>query len=261
MSHRPPAPPSTGSLRLSPPVRRRYVTVATLCAGAVLSHVGVAGQQPHADSQLLIGEACMLVAVLAAACKYVFAKASIERWRTAIGSASLLLWIELMIFPVLLVWSHLAGELALFAEYITHGPVSRPIWLCSAAALGGFRFFCELLVLRFWSATTLSATNLAAHSLIVVASVIITDDVPVTTPLILGCALTIAASTVYGYTKLTKRVALEENGAAAGGASAADGGTGGGVAMGNTSGQNSAFRNSARTGSGNLPSPPAKSAG
>lgn len=91
--------------------------------------------------------------------------------------------------------------------------------LCAAAALGGFRFFCEMLVrdptplrhstpssrhptlacfqvLRFWSATTLSAVNLSAHSLIILLAIPIFGT-QLTPSLAVGTALTVAASAAY----------------------------------------------------------------
>ena len=75
-----------------------------------------------------------------------------------------------MIAMQLLPWAILNGELAEAAVIIREREPSAVLLLCAAAALGGFRFFCELLVLRYWSATSLSAANLIAHALIVVVS-------------------------------------------------------------------------------------------
>ena len=73
----------------------------------------------------------------------------------------------------------------------------------AAAALGGFRFYVELIVLRYWSATTLSAANLSAHSLIILLSIPLFGT-PVTNMLVAGIGVTVAASVAYGYAKIMR---------------------------------------------------------
>ena len=146
-----------------------YLAITLLCGGAVLMHLGSVGQNMHARS-LGGGELAMGVAILFAALKYVFAKASLHEWKASYGALGVLFWIETFVALQLLPWALLNGELErAIALAFERGAVAAGM-LCAAAALGGFRFFCELLVLRYWSATTLSAANLMAHALVVVVA-------------------------------------------------------------------------------------------
>jgi len=191
-------------------VRRRckplivYLVITTLCFGAVLGHLGslpvlVAGSGDADKAYYWAGEAAMMLAVVAAACKYVFAKDLLHAYREEVGALRLLLWIECMLCAVLLPWSLVTEEL----PQLLHSGLSAVQWgsLCSAAALGGYRFYVELVVLRYWSATTLSAANLSAHSLIIVCSIPVFGT-PVTPFLVAGTAVTIAASLAYGWIKI-----------------------------------------------------------
>ena len=138
----------------------------------------------------------MGVAICAAATKYVFAKSILLSYREELGAYTLLLWIELFLCCFLLPWSIMTTEL----EALVTTGYTRRDWcaLAFAGAMGGFRFFCELLVLKFWSATTLSAANLSAHSLIIVVSIPLFGT-PVTPYLISGTLVTLAASAFYAF--------------------------------------------------------------
>ena len=157
-----------------------YAAIAMLCIGAVLMHLGSAPRRFQPDFGM--GELAMGTAICAAAIKYVFAKAALSTWKAQYGSLGVLFWIEAMIAMQLLPWAILNGELAEAAVIIREREPSAVLLLCAAAALGGFRFFCELLVLRYWSATSLSAANLIAHALIVVVSAPCAPPAPPTSP-------------------------------------------------------------------------------
>lgn len=180
-----------------------YLAISTLCFGAILGHIGsldaVSWQSASQQRSFFAGELCMLLAVLAAAVKYVFAKALLTSYRREVGAAALLVWIEILISAILLPWSLQSHQLQAMAR----AGYSAAQWraLVAAGALGGFRFFCELLVLRYWSATTLSAANLSAHSLIIVVSIPIFGTA-VTPFLMAGTLVTLAASAFYGYLRL-----------------------------------------------------------
>ena len=91
---------------------------------------------------------------------------------------------------------------------------ARAVFLIDqGAALGGFRFYCELLVLRYWSATTLSATNLAAHSVIILIAIPAFHSA-VSPLLLLGTALTIFASVAYAWRRISSQ-AKEDRGSLA----------------------------------------------
>ena len=191
-------------------VRRRckpcivYVVIFILCFGAGLGHLG--SLPPFSESRAHFwGEAAMVVAVLAAACKYVFAKDLLHAYRQEIGALRLLLWLECLLCTVLLPWSLATNELR---DLLSLG-LGAMEWssLCLAGALGGFRFYIELIVLRHWSATTLSAANLSAHSLIIVLSIPIFDT-PITPFLVAGTAVTLCASALYGWIKITRQDVL-----------------------------------------------------
>ena len=59
----------------------------------------------------------MLMAVFAAACKYVFAKATVQEYRDELGSLAFLFWVEVFILLILLPWAALNGELATLVRY------------------------------------------------------------------------------------------------------------------------------------------------
>ena len=88
-----------------------YIAIAALCCGALLGHLG---SLPHLERETtLLGEGAMLVAIFAAAAKYVFAKATIQEWKQRLGSFGVLLWMELLIVSLLLPWAIWNGELTL----------------------------------------------------------------------------------------------------------------------------------------------------
>ena len=192
-----------------------YIAISFLCFGAVLGHLG---SLPDQRSGTTLGELAMLTAVFMAATKYVFAKASIVEWKRQMGPLGLLLWIEVLIAAVLLPWAVFNGELALFVQIMAarEHRLSDLLALCACAALGGFRFFCELVVLKYWSATTLSATNLVAHSIIIVLA-IPAFGCTATPALVAGTAATAAGAMFYAWLKMndgdagqTARAAVEE---------------------------------------------------
>ena len=148
--------------RLKPPTT--YLTILLLCGGAITMHFG---SIPTYQPSIGRGEVAMGLAICFAALKYVFAKASLQAWKASYGALGVLLWIETFIALQMLPWAYYSGELGLAAAILSERSVASIALLCAAAALGGFRFYCELVVLRYWSATTLSAANLMAHALIV----------------------------------------------------------------------------------------------
>jgi hypothetical protein len=81
--------------------------------------------------------------------------------------------------------------------------------LCACSALGGLRFFAELLILRGASATSLSTANLATHAAVVVLSVPIFGT-QMTGFWLAGCTVTLTSSAVYTYLKLSGTLARRE---------------------------------------------------
>ena len=176
----------------------------------------------------------MLMAVFAAACKYVFAKATVQEYRDELGSLAFLFWVEVFILLILLPWAALNGELATLVRYAQVTPTLTPTltptptptltlttlvryaqdeqrWLplCACSALGGVRFFAELLILRSASATSLSTANLATHAAVVVLSIPIFGT-QITGFWLAGCTITLTSSAVYTYLKLSGTLAHKE---------------------------------------------------
>lgn len=206
-----------------------YVAIALLCCGAGFMHLGsgrlqtnVSGAAPPVSSSeaaaqaeatlaeaasLSQGEAAMAVAILAAAIKSVFAKASLHAWKESTGAVGVLFWIETFISFQLLPWAMVNGELVAAVGILTdRGPAASAL-VCAAAALGGFRFYCELLVLRYWSATTLAAANLMAHALIVAIAMPLSAVLPLGAPppsllTLAGTAVTLVAAMLYAALKV-----------------------------------------------------------
>lgn len=183
-----------------------YFAILLLCSGAVIGHLYQRTKQrgdEEKQSDTAAGELAMLFAIFAAATKYVFAKASLIEWKRQMGPLGLLLWIEVLITFVLLPWALLNGELASLVALVQHSQnrLATLATLCGCAALGGFRFFCELYVLKFWSATTLSAINLIAHSVIIIVSIVASRLMP-TPSLIAGTLLTMMGAWFYAWLKL-----------------------------------------------------------
>ena len=71
-----------------------YTVIACLCAGAVLAELGSFGDAAGGGERNLRGELMMLMAVFAASCKYVFAKATVQEYRDELGSLAFLFWVE-----------------------------------------------------------------------------------------------------------------------------------------------------------------------
>ena len=184
-----------------------WLVIITLCIGAVLSHLSSVTAEPEATrgamavAALLPGELAMFVAIFAAAAKYVFAKSMLHAFRQELGALPLLFWIEVVICATLLPWALLWGELQ--ALYCAGYGVPEWASLASAAALGGVRFFMELLVLRYWSATTLSAANLSAHSFVIVVWAIVTRQ-SLTPSFVAGTLVTIGASVAFAWLKVSR---------------------------------------------------------
>lgn len=182
-----------------------YGVIVALCAGAVIAELGAfSGPESARD---LSGEVMMLMAVFAAACKYVFAKATVETYRDELGALAFLFWVEVIILVILLPWAIANGEIARLLAYAD----SVAIWLplCGCSALGGVRFFAELLILRTASATSLSTANLATHATVMFLSIPLFGTT-VTSFLIIGCTLTLSASAVYTYLKLSGMLVRKE---------------------------------------------------
>ena len=184
-----------------------YAVIACLCAGAVLAELGSFGDAAGGGERSLRGELMMLMAVFAASCKYVFAKATVQEYRDELGPFAFLFWVEVFILLILLPWAALNGELATLVRY-AQGE-QRWLPLCACSALGGVRFFAELLILRSASATSLSTANLATHAAVVVLSIPIFGT-QMTGFWLAGCTITLTSSAVYTYLKLSGTLARKE---------------------------------------------------
>ena len=83
-----------------------------------------------------------------------------QEYRDELGPLAFLFWVEVFILLILLPWAALNGELVALLRYAREERMGLPLAACSA--LGGVRFFAELLILRTASATSLSTANLVS---------------------------------------------------------------------------------------------------
>lgn len=180
-----------------------YTVVAALCAGPMLIAFDPFQERKdprHANTKL-IGCLLMLLAVVTAACKYVFTKSIIETTKKELGSFAFLFWIDVFIVCVLVPWSLVNGELVALFRY----PKNGGMWvvLVLTATLGGVRALSQFVVLRLVSATSLAAANLATQSLTISLSIFL-FGLKVTAFLVCGILLTLIASATYTYLKVSQ---------------------------------------------------------
>merc|ERR1712046_408671 len=93
------------------------------------------------------------------ACKYVFTHKVMQACKKDCSSFAFLFWIDAFTLIYLLPWSLANGELIRLLKM----PKDFGSWakLFFTAVLGGVRFFSQIIVLRFTTATNLSIANLS----------------------------------------------------------------------------------------------------
>ena len=166
--------------------------------GPVITNIGV-----PSDKSSVGGIIVQLIGVVNSACKYVFAHSVMQACKKDLGSFAFLFWLDFATLFILIPWSFIDGSMVrLYGSLHTVGDVGK---LILTSFLGGLRFFTQLIVLRFTTATNLSCANICFQAINIYLSLIIfPDETKVTTQLICGTILTITTSAVYTYWKISK---------------------------------------------------------
>ena len=173
-----------------------YMSLVVLVMGTIISKAGSSAYDAN-----WYGITMMLIGLCASSAKYVFSKASLDKYKTSLGPFSFLFWMEVGILCLLIPWCLLNGELA----QLMRTPDSAGAWVliwCSAA-LGGVRALSQIFVLGYASATTLSASNLGIQALTILISFPVFHTEP-TSLLLTGVAVTTLGSAAYAVCKTLK---------------------------------------------------------
>ena len=110
----------------------------------------------------------MVVALLVGAVKYVAMYVIAHKYRSELGSLSMLFWCQIFTMAFVVPWSIADGELH---NLVSVASIKTQLWVFSAAGLGGVRFLSQILALGMMSPTSLSVVNVGAHLL--VASIVL----------------------------------------------------------------------------------------
>merc|ERR1719453_980491 len=117
------------------------------------------------------------------------------------SSLAFLFWLDCFILLILVPWSFINGEV-----WVLFG-VSRPLgeWvqLIATAAFGGVRALSQFMVLAYASATTLSTASLTTQTLTILLSIPIFHT-QLTMYMAIGISITLSASGLYTYFKISK---------------------------------------------------------
>ena len=204
----------TATILLESVIRRKlhhpaiYVVVVALCLGPIIivqgrsmggaEHAGPTSNGTHhgvheRDSSFL-GVCMMLIAVLGGAFKYVFAHATIKKYREELGVLAFTLWVEVFVGAMLLPWALINGELQTLLG--SDHSIGDWVLLWGAAAYGGLRIYSQFTFLALTSATSLAASNLAIQALTIILAIMAFGTEP-TAALILGIVVTLSVSALY----------------------------------------------------------------
>ena len=172
-----------------------------LIIGPVITNIGVSDVHGHRTSPS--GIVIQLIGVVNSACKYVFAHSVMQACKKDLGSFAFLFWLDFATLFILIPWSFIDGSMVqLYGSLHSAGDVGK---LILTSILGGLRFFTQLLVLRFTTATNLSCANICFQAINIYLSLaIFPDATKVTAQLICGTVLTLLTSAVYTYWKVSK---------------------------------------------------------
>lgn len=174
-----------------------YATITVLIVGPIITNLGVA-----ADKISVSGIIAQLFGVLCSACKAVFAHQVLQACKKDMGSFSFLFWLDAATLIILIPWSLADGsQQLLFSSLHSAGDVGK---LIGTSFLGGLRFFSQLLVLRFTTATNLSCASIAFQAINIYLALALFHDVQITGFLIGGTVFTLCVSSVYTYWKISK---------------------------------------------------------
>jgi len=174
-----------------------YLTVTVLMIGPIITNLGT-----PADKISVGGIIAQLFGVINSACKYVFAHSVMGACKKDAGAFAFLFWLDAATLIILVPWALIDGSFVrLFASL--HGGLD---WfkLIVTSFLGGMRFFSQLIVLRFTTATNLSCANIGFQAINIYLSLLLFRDQSVTPWLICGTVLTLITSAVYTYWKISK---------------------------------------------------------
>ena len=105
----------------------------------------------------------MVVALLVGAVKYVAMYVIAHKYRSELGSLSMLFWCQIFTMAFVVPWSIADGELH---NLVSVASIKTQLWVFSAAGLGGVRFLSQILALGMMSPTSLSVVNVGAHLLV-----------------------------------------------------------------------------------------------
>ena len=156
-----------------------YMVVATLTIGAALVSIGnenamrdMASTSPFASDRVY-GSIMMLVAVVAAALKYVVVKCAV-RAKRQIGTISFVFWVDMVAFLSISSVAMLNHEFDTLVEALTESAytVNMSLLFLLACSLGGARFFTEVFALRFVAAVDVSAAKTVANAIYIILAVI-----------------------------------------------------------------------------------------
>merc|ERR1719409_1361264 len=143
----------------------------------------------------------MMVAVLASSTKNVFIKKTLDETKKHYSSLAFLFWLDCFILLVLVPWSVINGEASILL--FQPRPVGEWVQLIATAAFGGVRALSQFMVLAYASATTLSTASLTTQTLNIKLSIPIFHTA-LTTYMVIGIAITLSASGLYTYFKISK---------------------------------------------------------
>jgi len=186
--------------KLSHPVI--YLMVVLLCVGPVLTNV--AGASSSDNKVDVMGIIFQLLGVLASALKYIFAHAVMRECKKDIGSPfAFLFWLDLLSLIILVPWAFIQDG-QMYQLMAAQQDAVDWLKLLGNSALGGLRFFTQLIVLRYSTPTNLSVANVGFQACSIYLSLWVFHDQNVTTLLLLGTMLTIGISLIYILIKSSK---------------------------------------------------------
>ncbi|KAL1503951.1 hypothetical protein AB1Y20_010369 [Prymnesium parvum] len=174
-----------------------YMTITVLIIGPIITNLGVPASKISAG-----GIIAQLFGVLASSCKYVFAHSVMQSCKKELGSFAFLFWLDAATLIILIPWAFIDSSMVHLFESLHTG--TDVVKLLGTSFLGGLRFFSQLIVLRFTTATNLSCANIGFQAINIYLSLALFHDTQVTGFLIGGTILTLTTSSVYTYWKVSK---------------------------------------------------------
>jgi len=174
-----------------------YLTITVLIIGPIVTNLCT-----PADKLSVGGIISQLCGVLASSCKYVFAHSVMQACKKDLGSFSFLFWLDAATLIILVPWALIDHSFVELFQSLHSGVDGFKLFATSF--LGGLRFFSQLIVLRFTTATNLACANIGFQAINIYLALALFHDVEVTGCLIGGTILTLTTSAVYTYWKISK---------------------------------------------------------